>query len=662
MKGNVKPQDCSPFLGQAAGAILVWIAIAALAQNGASGFLQALALILACSYLLMIWMYASAKPGVAMSGFLLAIAAAAWLLLARTYLHPVLLLRDASLIICSIFLVRWLLVARSRRGHPAPSVLSIVTIGTLVSWTAISFADVLSERALAAETAPAERINLGGQWGVRRVGVALSGGGFRAAVYHAGVLHALDRLQVPVSHLSTVSGGSIIGAHYWAGGRPADFAAAVRDGRFNLKRRLLLGHNALRLPVPGRLPWLDVRLLPFGEFSRLDVQAEQIRRLVLDRGPGPAGHQPRWLVATTDLHYGFLVGFTTDGLLLVGGDIQEFYRFGETVRVQELPDRARQVAISGAFPFAFPSTRLDMEVAERDPVVGEDRPFLRRTLLLVDGGVGDNTGYKLLEAAGALASTSMGEPWRFDAALVSDAGAIFGIREKLDSAAALARLFDVRDQHVEDPVHSGLVEKARNRLGLGAERDLAVVTLRYGFGPPGRVFRSRGEIEELAPDGVAPRRSLLPEIRLLPAGVLRALVDTIPKARRPVAARALGTFLEAWAVADQSLVKPPPGVGPGPLPLQPQLPGERLTMFGSVDQCLKVPRTGPAVCEAVALRVAIVEEVSRSLEVFARTSTLEDQLSDKTVDHLFRLGQYQVLMQWPALQRVLAFTANTDSA
>ena len=49
-----------------------------------------------------------------------------------------------------------------------------------------------------------------------RVGLALSGGGFRATLFHLGVLRALrdhDGLLSRVRHIASVSGGSIIAAH-----------------------------------------------------------------------------------------------------------------------------------------------------------------------------------------------------------------------------------------------------------------------------------------------------------------------------------------------------------------------------------------------------------------------------------------------------------------
>jgi len=50
-----------------------------------------------------------------------------------------------------------------------------------------------------------------------KLGLALSGGGFRAALFHVGVLARLAELDVlrSIEVLSCVSGGSIVGAHYY---------------------------------------------------------------------------------------------------------------------------------------------------------------------------------------------------------------------------------------------------------------------------------------------------------------------------------------------------------------------------------------------------------------------------------------------------------------
>lgn len=101
-----------------------------------------------------------------------------------------------------------------------------------------------------------------------RVAVALSGGGYRAALVHAGVLDELSRLGVPVTNLSSVSGGSIIAAFVSRGGDPEDFVGAVREGRFRFKRELFSAVHVFR--------WAN----PLDRYSRRDVQAAGMVRRV----------------------------------------------------------------------------------------------------------------------------------------------------------------------------------------------------------------------------------------------------------------------------------------------------------------------------------------------------------------------------------------------
>ncbi|WP_426424129.1 patatin-like phospholipase family protein [Bradyrhizobium genosp. A] len=66
---------------------------------------------------------------------------------------------------------------------------------------------------------------------VPQIGLALSGGGSRAIAFHLGCLRALDRLGLldRIAVLSTVSGGSVIGAYFHAHrGDFASFEASVR--------------------------------------------------------------------------------------------------------------------------------------------------------------------------------------------------------------------------------------------------------------------------------------------------------------------------------------------------------------------------------------------------------------------------------------------------
>src|SRR6187455_230945 len=89
-----------------------------------------------------------------------------------------------------------------------------------------------------------------------RIGLALSGGGFRGALHHLGLVRFLrDAGILPqVTHITAVSGGSICAAHLvlnWGryNGSPAEFDAAAAellafmrlDVRNRIVRRFALG-------------------------------------------------------------------------------------------------------------------------------------------------------------------------------------------------------------------------------------------------------------------------------------------------------------------------------------------------------------------------------------------------------------------------------------
>jgi NTE family protein len=80
----------------------------------------------------------------------------------------------------------------------------------------------------------------------RKIGLALSGGGCRAIAFHLGCLRALNHLGLlhRVNVLSTVSGGSVIGAYYHA--HQGDFSS------FEVKIRELLSCG-LAKPMARRL-------------------------------------------------------------------------------------------------------------------------------------------------------------------------------------------------------------------------------------------------------------------------------------------------------------------------------------------------------------------------------------------------------------------------
>ncbi len=119
---------------------------------------------------------------------------------------------------------------------------------------------------------------------IGKVGLALSGGGFRAALFHIGVLARLAELDMlrHVEVLSCVSGGSVVGAHYYllvkgllekkqdADIERGDYIALVQTlevdflagVQTNLRTRLLAN------------PWTNLRSALVGDYSRTDRLGE----------------------------------------------------------------------------------------------------------------------------------------------------------------------------------------------------------------------------------------------------------------------------------------------------------------------------------------------------------------------------------------------------
>jgi predicted acylesterase/phospholipase RssA len=280
-----------------------------------------------------------------------------------------------------------------------------------------------------------------------RVGVALSGGGYRAALFHAGVLSALEDLRIVPSNITSVSGGSITAGFYAVGGSPQSILAAVQEGRLNLKRELLFAPNALRLLLPS--------------FSRTDVQANLLDRVLLQGKKFSEMDQPGLpilMIAATNLPTAEAVGVTRKAAFFletispsVGATpqraqfqypfitppvlpSQEAGRFPETERLADM------VAASGAFPFAFQSVVRRLSISGIAGV---------RTLRLADGGINDNSGVSLMLAAeqGAtfgLAGEACGllDDWRVDLVLAADAGAIIAEQHEPEGTDA-GRAIDI---------------------------------------------------------------------------------------------------------------------------------------------------------------------------------------------------------------------------
>jgi predicted acylesterase/phospholipase RssA len=264
---------------------------------------------------------------------------------------------------------------------------------------------------------------------IGKVGLALSGGGFRASLFHLGVLARLAECKIlrRVEVLSCVSGGSILGAYYYLELRrllqstpdgevsDADYVALVHK----LARDFLAAVGKNLRGRLGRDPSAGAKML-FTKYSRTDRVSELLEELFYGplregqpgpwrmpdllvkpagRGDGFSLRYENWLreakvpvlvLNATTLNTGHSWQFTASWMGEPPSTVDErvdgsrrlrrvYYR--DAPRVEELrePTLGQAVAASACVPGLFPPITLRRLYDDLD-------------VELVDGGVHDNQG------------------------------------------------------------------------------------------------------------------------------------------------------------------------------------------------------------------------------------------------------------------------------
>jgi NTE family protein len=253
-----------------------------------------------------------------------------------------------------------------------------------------------------------------------RIALALSGGGFRASIFHLGVLKRLAELGwlKRVDVLSTVSGGSIIGAFtvirwkQWlqAGGDGVAFDQIIAQPFLEqIQRRNFIREWLFRSPL-----W-PLQKITDRQFTRTQTAVELIDEwffngITCDQLP----EQPLLVLNATSLHSIRSWRFTKGGL----GDSRIGY---SNWNGRPLP-LALAVCASASFPPVFPPLRIRRgDYSFSGPSYGEtplpDFDFIP----LTDGGVYDNSGMEALFKPTLLPGGKLLEKPEF--LLVSDGGA-----------------------------------------------------------------------------------------------------------------------------------------------------------------------------------------------------------------------------------------------
>ncbi|MDP8985906.1 MAG: patatin-like phospholipase family protein [Pseudomonadota bacterium] len=243
------------------------------------------------------------------------------------------------------------------------------------------------------------------------VGLALSGGGFRAALFALGTLWRLNEggWLRKLTHITSVSGGSITAAYlglHWK-----DLAFNGNGVAENFPERIARPIEQFcraRIDVPCIIKGLLTPRVTIGDFV---ARAYQKRLYNLSGGrvatlqdlPGP-GAGPVFVLYATNLQTGVSVRFTRESI--------SDYRLGKLPN----PDTPLAVAVgaSSAFPPLLSPVRLKTDPRQwraSPQMPPKDLVRLRRKMILTDGGVYDNLGLEaIFERCGTVLVSDAGAP------------------------------------------------------------------------------------------------------------------------------------------------------------------------------------------------------------------------------------------------------------
>jgi NTE family protein len=305
-----------------------------------------------------------------------------------------------------------------------------------------------------------------------QIGLALSGGGVRAAVFHLGVLRRLadEDLLESVVQLSTVSGGSLAAAALVSKAKMRWPTSVEYRGRIYLELRHLLTST-------GLFSFRAVGWKGFLRFNRrlLTRRAQILSELLVERW-GVDGalrdlpERPVWWINATCLETGKGWRFSKREM----GD----WQFGRHYEPPFL--LAEAAAASAAVPYAIGALRLRLpahgwyrtDPATRRPVERQDPPV--DAVRLWDGGAYENLGleslYKpqqgLIGCDFLICSDASGPLWN-----ISEVASV--VPALLSGHLASPRLFDIssdqiralRSRMLMASVADGSVEGALLRMG-----------------------------------------------------------------------------------------------------------------------------------------------------------------------------------------------------
>lgn len=260
----------------------------------------------------------------------------------------------------------------------------------------------------------------------KRMGLALSGGGFRAVLFHLGVIRFMRDAQIlpKVTHITAVSGGSVIGAHLalnWNRycGTDEEFDEVSRELirflQMDVRNRIVRRFPLTALVNFARRIFLMQRKRKFTRAGLLEQHYQKY--LFGDIGLFQLPEAPQLYMLATSVNEGSICAFHKGGLLLQKRSPGSRELHFENVEMG-LATVPMAVAASSAFPGFFPPLQLNASEVGANEGAFSSHGF-------TDGGIYDNLGLRMFRLLqDDLESTQQ----KLDCVLVSDAGATFRVR------------------------------------------------------------------------------------------------------------------------------------------------------------------------------------------------------------------------------------------
>lgn len=283
-----------------------------------------------------------------------------------------------------------------------------------------------------------------------RIGLAVSGGGFRATAFGLGCLRALhDRdLLKHVRVVSGISGGSLLAAMWAYGPRGfADFDASV----VSLLRSGIQGELVRRTFTP----WAMARNLGSAVSAGTNRQPRSRTRtdsLVAALQARPFGQRTLPEVTHTDLATVISATDMTSGnAVRFGSQVSSCSPYGEIMNPVTV---AEAVAASAAYPVLLPALTRDYTFRDRSGTASN------RRVVMTDGGVYDNLGLSPLMPGRSPLHTD--HVYDLDYLIAADAG-------PGRSQRTAARFWPRRIKQTFEITHGKTQDASRARIHLAGE-------------------------------------------------------------------------------------------------------------------------------------------------------------------------------------------------